>query len=314
MEDTVRNKHAAPCFHGGRVFESIGLDYSNMRLLETSYAADVLDAWYPPAPSVVEKLSQHLAWGIRTSPPPTNSNVIFAIADAYKLDPHTIVIGAGSSELIYRVLPNFIDQRGVLIPKPAYGEYEHIVRNIYGLPVYEMFTDQVAFKIDISRLLAQTKIYKPSAIVLINPSNPSGQNITRSELIELINQVDSSINLIVDETYSEYNSNIDSIADLCSTYRNLIIFKSLSKTFALSGLRAGFCVVHRTHAESLCGYTPPYIIPTLTQMALYESFKNIQYYQEQIKNTHESKQYFVGLLDKHAPMIKTIHQLLTQFY
>ena len=65
-------KEEEPCFHGGAFFEGIGFEFNNLYEKNNIINADVLDAWFPPAPKIKEIIQSHLPWIIKTSPP-TNS-------------------------------------------------------------------------------------------------------------------------------------------------------------------------------------------------------------------------------------------------
>ena len=60
---------ADTCVHGGRMYHHIGDDFSRMDRVVGVLAADVLDAWYPPAPQVIAQVQHHLEWACHTSPP-----------------------------------------------------------------------------------------------------------------------------------------------------------------------------------------------------------------------------------------------------
>lgn len=297
------------CFHGGRMFDAIGSAYRRLDALDQHYPADVLDAWYPPAPQVIAKVSEHLPWSARTSPPPCGQNLRELIAAFYNLSTNTIVLGSGSSELIYRIFPSLVDKRGVLIPKPAYGEYEHLAKTILGFPVFELLTDSNAFWLDIDQLIAKAiemEPAAPAAIVLINPSNPSGSVVSREDLIKVLDAIPPSTALVVDETYSEYNNRQESVADLCPDFANLIVFKSLSKVYALSGMRVGFCVMHPDRAHDFILRTPPYIVPTPTQIALFTSFDHQDYYHDRIQETHAIRDRFQHNLIQTVPRLNVV--------
>src|SRR6266576_2819478 len=57
----------APCYHGGMFFESIGDEFEHLERSREVINADVLDAWFPPAPEVLSALGEHLPWLLRTS-------------------------------------------------------------------------------------------------------------------------------------------------------------------------------------------------------------------------------------------------------
>jgi hypothetical protein len=57
------------CPHGGGAYRVIGETFRKESDLNQVLAADVLDAWYPPAPQVVQEIHERLSWLMRTSPP-----------------------------------------------------------------------------------------------------------------------------------------------------------------------------------------------------------------------------------------------------
>jgi hypothetical protein len=69
----VPSRAAAPdlaanaCFHGGAFFETLGEEFQDLDRRHSVINADVLDAWFPPAPSVITALNDRLAWLLKTS-------------------------------------------------------------------------------------------------------------------------------------------------------------------------------------------------------------------------------------------------------
>src|ERR1700722_11037077 len=91
----------ARCFHGGAFFDAIGADFDDLRRRTSIINADVLDAWFPPSPAVVDSLREHLPWLMSTSPPIASEGLRRAIARSRNLDEDNVLPGAGSSDLIY---------------------------------------------------------------------------------------------------------------------------------------------------------------------------------------------------------------------
>lgn len=295
------------CNHGGNLYSVLGSNFSNLKSMNLIYPADVLDAWFPPSPNVVKVLEDNSFWTHRTSPPPSNQNMIDLISDEYNISSKLITVGHGSSDLIYRVLPSLVDKRGAVIIKPAYGEYEHVINNILGYNCFSFYTENNNFKFtanDMARFIEQKKA---GAIILINPCNPTGEIYNKADVLELLNMIPKNVSLIIDETYSEYNNREQSLMHLVSDYSNLFIFKSLSKTYALSGLRAGFCVLNEKMSYSHQQKTPPYTIPTPTQLALFETFRSKKYYRDMIEVTIENLKYFIKTLNENIPDLGIIN-------
>src|SRR5689334_22331396 len=92
------------CFHGGAFFSAIGENFENLDRSRSVIAADVLDAWFPPAPAVTEALKEHLPWLLLTSPPTHCAGLVETIAEVRGVEPASVLPGAGSSDLIFRAL------------------------------------------------------------------------------------------------------------------------------------------------------------------------------------------------------------------
>src|SRR5690349_339891 len=94
--------------HGGAAFDAIGTDFSALERRRDVVGADVLDAWYDPAPSVVAAFAQHLTWLVKTSPPTQADGLERTVCEVRGLPPESVLVGGGSSNLIYLLLPQVV--------------------------------------------------------------------------------------------------------------------------------------------------------------------------------------------------------------
>ena len=70
------NSQTDRCYHGGAFFKAIGEGFDHLERHQQVINADVLDAWFPPAPSVIETVTEYLPWLARTSPPTHSEGLI----------------------------------------------------------------------------------------------------------------------------------------------------------------------------------------------------------------------------------------------
>ena len=97
-------------------------------------AADVLDAWFSPAPEACAAVGADCGWLLRTSPPTDGAGLRSTIAQVRGVCESNLVIGAGSSDLIFRFLPRLVDRGSkVLLLDPTYGEYAHLLERVLGI-------------------------------------------------------------------------------------------------------------------------------------------------------------------------------------
>lgn len=282
------------CFHGGRLFDAIGDDFSRLSELKEYVAADVLDAWYPPAPAVIEVLNENLTWAARTSPPIQSGGLRRDIAHRRNVSEESVIVGAGSSELIFNCLPKLIDPtRETVIVKPCYGEYEFFLKTVMQAPVRSFNTDENDFDVDLAALLRVVADPKVGNLIIVNPCNPTGKAIRKNEFSAFLKQVPSNINVIVDETYIDWMPTKESIEALTATFTNLSIFKSMSKYYALSGMRAGYVLANAKKAESIRSARWPYAVGTLTQIAVAKALTCTDYYDQMVLETNKRRDVLV---------------------
>ena len=150
----AENKEGDSCFHGGAFFEGRGVEFNNLDEKDNIISADVLDAWFPPAPKIQEVIQSYLPWIIKTSPPTNSEGYIKTISEQRTLNRESILPGAGSSDLIFRIFNQWLRPSSkVLILDPTYGEYSHILNKIIKCKVERLeLKREEGYKIDTDKL------------------------------------------------------------------------------------------------------------------------------------------------------------------
>lgn len=277
----------ANCFHGGEFFSAIGEGFEDLSRRHQIINADVLDAWFPPAPGVEHSLKEELPWLLRTSPPTQCSGLIEAIARARGVKPENILPGGGSSDLMFRALRHWLtaDSR-VLILDPMYGEYAHILERVIGCMVDRLtLRRDENYDVNLDRLRAALRD-EYDLIVLVNPNSPTGRHISRAELVAFLNEVPERTRVWVDETYIEYVGASQSVETFAAQSENVVVCKSMSKVYALSGGRAAYLCGSPHLLEALRAITPPWVVGLPTQVAAVRALEDPAYYAARYAQTH----------------------------
>jgi histidinol-phosphate/aromatic aminotransferase/cobyric acid decarboxylase-like protein len=280
----------APCFHGGAFFDAIGARFDHLSRVDEVINADVLDAWFPPAPAVMDSIIQHLPWLLRTSPPTHCEGLMEAIAEARGVSPGNIVAGAGSSDLIFRAFTHWLTAKDhVLILDPTYGEYAHVLERVVGCTV-DRFPLQASngFQLDLEKLRASFKD-NYSLIVLVNPNSPTATHVDREVLEKVLRSVPEETRVWVDETYIEYVGSNQSLERFAAASENVLVCKSMSKVYALSGARAAYLCGPKQLLESLRAVTPPWEIGLPTQLAAIRALESSNYYTARYEETKKNR-------------------------
>src|SRR5579885_190785 len=106
--------------HGGAAWDLVR---DQIQDLKTIVPADVADAWYPPAPEVVDGLHAALAY-IQWAPATWADGLSNYLPAHYGLPPESILVDAGSSPLIDRIMASVIEpNKEVVLVSPTYAEY-----------------------------------------------------------------------------------------------------------------------------------------------------------------------------------------------
>jgi histidinol-phosphate/aromatic aminotransferase/cobyric acid decarboxylase-like protein len=284
-------RQPAACFHGGKFFESIGERFDHLHRADTIINADVLDAWFPPAPRVLESVQAHLPWLLSTSPPTAANGLVSVIAESRGVRPETILPGAGSSDLIFRALRHWLGRHSrALILDPTYGEYSHVLEKVIGCSVDRLKLDpSEGYEVCPDRL--KTAIHSNyDLIVLVNPNSPTGRHLGREKLEPLLRNLPRRTRVWIDETYIEYVGSSESLESLAATTRGVVVCKSMSKVYALSGARVAYLCAAPQELEALRAVTPPWIVGLPAQVAAVEALQSRGYYEARWLETHSLRE------------------------
>lgn len=306
---------AKKCLHGGAFFEGIGHDFSNLSHRHNIINADVLDAWFDPSPDVLQALEENLAWIVRTSPPTHAEGLLNTISTQRGVSIDNIVTGAGSSSLIFLALTHLLTQESkVLLLDPMYGEYAHVCQQVLGCQVESFpLLHETSFCMDTERLSRHVRDGAFDLVILVNPNSPTGQYTQGEELVHLCQESPNTF-FWVDETYIEYVGSHQSLERFTSQVNNLIICKSMSKVYALSGLRVAYLCASPQLTVPLNMLSPPWSVSLPAQIAATLALQDTTYYQKKYEETHVARQLFATeLSDLDINVIQGVANFLLMF-
>ena len=295
----IEQKEDISCFHGGAFFEGIGVKFNNLSEKDNIINADVLDAWFPPAPNIQKTIQNNLAWIIKTSPPTNAEGFIKTISECRELDQNSILPGAGSSDLIFRIFPKWLNHSSrVLILDPTYGEYSHILNQVIKCKVenFELKREE-GYKIDLEKLKKKLN-EKFDLFIWVNPNSPTGLHINKKDVENLLLSSDGCKRIWIDETYIEYAGKDQTLEKTAEKSKNIFVCKSMSKVYALSGVRTAYICANQIHIRELKKITPPWVISLPAQIASIYALKEEDYYFKKYKETHILRDNLISELCK----------------
>jgi histidinol-phosphate/aromatic aminotransferase/cobyric acid decarboxylase-like protein/N-acyl-L-homoserine lactone synthetase len=285
--DGVSDRPGPSCYHGGAFFSAIGETFDTLERKDTVINADVLDAWFDPAPAVLNRLREHLTFAVKTSPPTHAEGLQRTIGAARGVPEASVLPGAGSSDLIFAAFQRWMTPASrVLILDPMYGEYRHVLNSVIGANVDRFrLSRNRSYDIDGPSLMARLDA-RYDWVVLVNPNSPTGRHLPRRTLESIIAGAPETTRFWIDETYVDYVEPEQSLERFAASATNVIVCKSMSKVYALSGVRAAYLCGAPALVDDLRSVCPPWSVSLPGQIAACEALKATDYYRAAWCETH----------------------------
>lgn len=173
--------------------------------------------------------------------------------------PNQIVTASGAKHNVYIALLALLNPGDeVILPAPFWISYYEMIRMAGGTPVIVSAKEEKDFKLSAADLAAAATS-KTKAIILNNPSNPTGMVYTKDELLEIANFcVQQDLYVIADEIYYKliYDGlEFVSFASLGEEIKErTILINGVSKSYAMTGWRLGYAASNATIAKVMSNY------------------------------------------------------------
>ncbi|MFO7605606.1 MAG: cobyric acid synthase [Desulfurivibrionaceae bacterium] len=193
-------------------------------------------------------------------PEPHSEGLRGALSGILAVAPDRLAVANGSTEIIY-ALPRALGCRRAVIPVPAYSDYEKAAR-LHGLEVVQpLLAEENGFRPDFAELAAQLR--DGDLLYLGRPNNPTGVSFAAEPLLALA-AAHPGVYFAVDESFHEFISEESGLISAAMP-DNLIVFRSLTKFYAIPGLRLGFVAASPATAALVGRQLLPWTVNTLAQ-------------------------------------------------
>jgi histidinol-phosphate aminotransferase len=219
--------------------------------------------------------------GLNRYPDPTQNELRNRISQLKNIGIGHIFLGNGSDEPIDLLIRAFCEPHRdkILIFTPTYGMYRVCAAinavEVLALPLNESFQPDVE---DILHLTENDKSIK--IIFICSPNNPTG-NVINHESIDQILQHFKGI-VVIDEAYIDFSGR-ESYIDIIQEYPCLLVLQTLSKAWAMAGIRLGIAYGSEPVIRILNSIKPPYNINTLTQREALSCIDNQQKMESEVR-------------------------------
>ncbi|MDN3015267.1 threonine-phosphate decarboxylase CobD [Paenibacillus sp. BSR1-1] len=216
-----------------------------------------------PPPSLQENWNSFFQ-KIMVYPDPFASNLKERIACKEGLSDDSILIGNGGAELI-SLIGRMMAGKKVLIVEPAFSEYEAACRANQCEIFYHQLVEP-AFEFNPGDIFA--KLRQADALFLCNPNNPTGVQYSASTILSIIKAGEKhNCFVILDEAFYDFLIDYESLTPYINRFSNLIIIRSMTKMFAIPGIRLGYMLAKPKVIAELSSLQPHWSINAIALLA-----------------------------------------------
>ncbi|HMK60623.1 MAG TPA: threonine-phosphate decarboxylase CobD [Dissulfurispiraceae bacterium] len=263
--------------HGGNVYEAsreLGIPVDHI----TDFSASINPLGTPM--SVVKALQLRLGQ-LRHYPDISSAQLAEEISKSVGVGRDMIICGNGSTELIYLVARALLPKR-VLITAPSFSEYENAVNISCGLTrrrklrvSHFSLHEKNDFRLDVDAFIEAMKGCDMAFIC--NPNNPTGCAVRRADVLRIAREAEiNGCCLVVDEAFIDFIPK-ESVIKKVPEHPSLIVIRSMTKFYALSGLRLGYAAVNPQLLEIINRHKEPWTVNSLAQAAGVAALQDREY-------------------------------------
>ena len=200
-------------------------------------------------------------------PQPNAEDLRKKIGETYNIAGDKIIVGNGAVEIIY-TLCHILKPKNVLIVSPGFSEYERAARSAGADIHYAMLDEKLDFNSPLRDIIVNIK--GNDLLFIGNPNNPTGTLYMLEDMELLIEHAENNgCFVVVDESFMDFikTSEAFSVLPLVEKYHNLLVLHSLTKFYAIPGLRLGFAATDHEVLDPLYAAKDIWNVNSLAQAA-----------------------------------------------
>ena len=242
---------------------------------------------YPPSPRVVKALREASNDPLNLYPDPVCLELRETISKLYKVPINQIIVCNGSDETLRMILETFLNKREqVYYPYPSYPLYKTLTEIHGGQSRLIQLTED--FDLPDWDIKWQGKI-----LFIANPNSPTGgifSNIKIARICKLFKGI-----VVLDEAYVDFAES--SGLDLLSKNKNLIVSRTVSKSYALAGMRVGYAMASKELISAMYLVKDSYNVNRLSQIAAKIALEDRTYFNQSRNNIIHTRERLIKELE-----------------
>ncbi len=209
-----------------------------------------------------------------------------------------ILVGSGTTELIRLVVLTYFGKGDrVLILEPTYGEYE-IASEVAGAElIKQKMRVEDNFMPKLEEIVGVIKEQRPRGVFICNPNNPTGKYLLRPDIEKLLEAIGGDGLLVLDEAYVAFVGKSWPSEGLISK-GNVVILRSMTKDYALAGLRLGYAMANQNIVDCLRRVCLPWNVNAVAQKVGAMVLEDASYLEQSKKKIRKAKDFLIAELSR----------------
>lgn len=205
----------------------------------------------------------------------------------------------GSNEIMLQILQAFGGPgRKALTFSPTYSMYAEYARDTN--TEFVAVARREDFSLDAELILSALSIHRPHVVFLTSPNNPTGTALNLDVLDAVLKSVPNTI-IVVDEAYAEFRRDgVDSAVTRVAKHENLVVTRTMSKAFALAGVRLGYLISSTAMVDALQLVRLPYHLSSVTQVVATTALGFANELQKDLDQIRASRDEFINWAAKNG--------------
>lgn len=246
---------------------------------------------YLPSPEISRVLQNFDLNNLRRYPDPTATQLREIISGLNNVKPENVIAGNGSDDILTMVFRAFTSPKlPVATLYPTYSLYFDLAAMQEAKVIkIELHNGDFSLPENPAELAKEANLF-----IITRPNAPTGNSFPFDEMEKIVQSFDGIV--LFDEAYADFAT--DSCMPLAVKYPNVIVMRTLSKSYALAGMRAGYAVAHEQLIAGLMKLKDSYNLDAVTQAVAAAALRDQEYFKKHVAMVKESRKWLADELKK----------------
>ncbi len=218
------------------------------------------------------------------------------LAGLNRVAPENVLVANGSAELVWLASQAMLAPGDLaMVVGPTFGEYARAAAGV-GADVMEIRAHEPDFLLPVTELVRSISTHRPRLLFLCNPNNPTGRALAEEDISAIADACPPGTLPVIDEAYRAF---LEGDPFSVPYKRRCLVLRSMTKDFAIAGLRLGYALGEPEVLRRMAGFQPAWSVNSMAQAAGRAALKDIAYYRKTLTELRALRDGFFRKL-RHA--------------